>query len=311
MRPGQNGRRLLLDEATAVDRARVALAEDRLRSIPTARSVARRDPDIAEVTGAEPQAAPGMKSGPGNGDTGCDPKGLFIAVEGIDGAGKTTAAQVAANVLRSRGRHAVAVAREDAGGCSAYVARHMAALRELIWDEPPDAPYLDLGDEHWVHLQAAWYAAFARCVVAPAVAEGAIALADTWGYKFLAKLALRPPERVNFDAAWDAYQRILRPDVVVHLHADPAVAAARKPSFSRSETGNGEEASDLSAAGFTEYQRTLADVLESFAGEERWVCVDASCLDAAQTGSVVADIAEHYLHATGGVVDRADGADFG
>jgi thymidylate kinase len=187
----------------------------------------------------------------------------------------------------------------------------MAALQDLIWGEPPDAPYLDLGDEHWVHLQAAWYAAFARCVVTPAIAEGAIALADTWGYKFLAKLALRPLARVNFDAAWNVFQKILQPDVVVHLHADPAVAAARKRTFSRSETGNREEVPDLSAAGFTEYQRTLAEVLESFAGKERWVCVDASCLDAAQTGSVVADIAEHYFHATGGVTDRADGADSG
>jgi thymidylate kinase len=165
-------------------------------------------------------------------DLGCVLRGLFVAVEGIDGAGKTTAAWAAADALRSRGRHAVAVVRGDGAWSSAYLAGHMAALRELIWGEPPDAPYLDLGDEHWVHLQAAWYAAFARCVVMPAVAEGAIVLADTWGYKFLAKLALRPPARVSFEAAWNMFQGILRPDVVVHLHADAAVAAARKPSFS-------------------------------------------------------------------------------
>jgi thymidylate kinase len=109
------------------------------------------------------------------------PRGSFIALEGIDGAGKTTAARVAAEVLRSRGRRAVAVVRDDAAGCSAYVAGHMAALQDLIWGEQPDAPYLDLGDEHWVYLQAAWYSAFARCVVLPAVAEGFIVVADTWG----------------------------------------------------------------------------------------------------------------------------------
>jgi thymidylate kinase len=216
-------------------------------------------------------AGSGLESRPGDGDRrtdlGCVPKGLFVAVEGIDGAGKTTAAQVAADVLRGRGRHAIAIACGDIAQCSAYVAGHMTALRDLIWGEPPDAPYLDLGDEHWVHLQAAWYAAFARCVVMPAVAEGAIVLADTWGYKFLAKLALRPPARVSFDAAWNVFHRILRPDVVVHLHADPAAAAARKPAFSGSETGNREGAPELSAAAFTDYQRNLAGVLESFAGK--------------------------------------------
>lgn len=57
MRSGQNGRRLSLDEGIPVDRARMALAEDRLGPASTGRPMARQDPDIAEVTGAEPQAA--------------------------------------------------------------------------------------------------------------------------------------------------------------------------------------------------------------------------------------------------------------
>jgi thymidylate kinase len=256
-------------------------------------------------------AGSGLESRRGDGyrraDLGGIPKGLFVAVEGIDGAGKTTAAQVAADVLRGRGRRATAIARGDVAQCSAYVADHMTALRDLIWGEPPDAPYLDLGDEHWVHLQAAWYAAFARCVVEPAVAEGAIVLADTWGYKFLAKLALRPPARASFDAAWNVFLRILRPDVVVHLHADPATAAARKSAFSGSETGNREGTPELSAAAFTDYQRNLAGVLESFAGKGGWVCVDASFLDVAEAGSAVADIAEHHLRVTAAGTGSADG----
>jgi thymidylate kinase len=233
-----------------------------------------------------------------NGDSRCVRRGSFIAIEGIDGAGKTTAARVAAEVLRSRGRQAVAFARDDAPGCSAYVTGHMTALRDLIWGEPPDAPYLDLGDEHWIYLQAAWYSALARCVVLPAVAEGSIVLADTWGYKFLAKVALRPPERVSFDAAWAVFQALPQPDAVVHLHADPAAAAARKPAFSGSETGNREGAPELSASAFTAYQQDLAEVLESFAGKGGWVCMDTSPLDAAEAGSAVADIAErHFLPA--------------
>ena len=256
-------------------------------------------------------AASGPETEPGDDARRRDPDGvqggLFIAVEGIDGAGKTTAARVAAEVLRSRGRHAVATVRGDAARHSAYAAGHMAALRDLIWGEPPDAPYLDLGDEHWVYLQAAWYAAFARCVVIPAVAEGAIVLADTWGYKFLGKLALRSPARVSFDAAWNVFQSILRPDVVVHLHADPAVAAARKPAFSGSETGNHEGVPELSAAAFTDYQRDLAGVLESFAAKGGWVCVDTSFLGMAEAGSAVADVAEQHLGATAAVMGRAGG----
>jgi thymidylate kinase len=233
--------------------------------------------------------------------------GTFIAIEGIDGAGKTTAARVAAQVLRSRGRQAVAVARSDVARCSAYIAGHLAALRDLIWGEPPDAPYLDLGDEHWVYLHAAWYSAFARCVVMPAVAEGCIVLTDTWGYKFLAKLALRPPERVSFDAAWAAFRSIPQPDTVVHLRADPAVAAARKPAFSGCETGNREGVPELSAAAFAAYQLDLAATLESFADKGGWVCVDTSSLGVAEAGRAVADIAEQHFRPTLPVTGRPDG----
>ena len=256
------------------------------------------------------EAASGLDTGPGGdrpGESACVPEGSFIAIEGIDGAGKTTAAQVAAEVLRSRGRRAIAVTRGDAARCPAYVAGHMAALRDLIWGEPPDAPYLDLGDEHWVHLQAAWYSAFARCVVLPAVAEGFIVLTDTWGYKFLAKLALRPPGRVSFDAAWAVFETIPQPDAVVHLHAAPAVAAARKPAFSGSETGNREGAPELSAAAFATYQAHLAEVLESFAGKGGWVCVDTSSLGVAEAGSAVADIAELRVRPAARITGCASG----
>jgi thymidylate kinase len=256
-------------------------------------------------------SASALETGPGDdgrrSNSRCVPRGLFVAIEGIDGAGKTTAARVAAEALRSRGRPAVAVARGDAAGCSAYAATHMAALLDLIWGEPPDAPYLDLGDDHWGYLQAAWYSAFAHCVVLPAIAEGSIVLADTWGYKFLAKLAMRPAERVSFDAARAVFEAIPQPDVVIHLHADPAVAAARKPAFSGSETGNREGVPELSAGAFAAYQRDLAEVLESFAGKGGWVCVDTSSLSPVEAGSAVADIAELHVRPAGAVTRRVCG----
>ena len=78
----------------------------------------------------------------------CDAGGLLVALEGIDGGG-TTAARTAAGLLRAEGYAAVAADRAAMAGSPGYAARHMAGLRTLIWDEPPDAPDLELGDEHW------------------------------------------------------------------------------------------------------------------------------------------------------------------
>jgi hypothetical protein len=82
--------------------------------------------------------------------------GLFVALEGIDGGGKSTTARTAADLLREEGYAAVAPDRASLPGASGYAAGHLDGLRALIWGEPPDAPFLELGDEHWVLLQAAW-----------------------------------------------------------------------------------------------------------------------------------------------------------
>lgn len=225
--------------------------------------------------------------------------GLFVALEGIDGAGKTTAVQFTAAALRERGVSTVALDRSDTRWASSYVAGHLAGLRELIWGSPPQAPYLELGDEHWVHLQAAWYRAFARCVVTPWRGRGNVVLADTWGYKFLAKLRLRPAGAVDFRRAWEVFTAIDQPDLIVYLRADPAQAAARKPAMSGSETGHGEGDPDLSAAAFTAYQRRLAGVFDSFASQLGWPCVDTRSHTQEETAAAIADLIEQHLTRAG------------
>jgi thymidylate kinase len=222
--------------------------------------------------------------------------GLLVALEGIDGAGKTTAAKTAAEMLRADGHAAIAADRASMAGVSGYVAGHMAGLRTLIWDEPPDAPYLELGDEHWVLLQAAWYSCFARCIVAPLLAAGNVVIADTWGYKFLAKLRLRPPEVMAARWAPGIFATLRRPDLVVHLRADPARAAVRKLVLSGSETGSGDGRAQPSNADFEVYQRRLDEVLERFARDDGWVSLDVSARSVPEIGAALADVIRDHLN---------------
>ncbi|MGH8905661.1 MAG: dTMP kinase [Egibacteraceae bacterium] len=222
--------------------------------------------------------------------------GFFVCLEGIDGAGKTTAIAVAGEILRRRGSSVAFFDKKDAGFSSPYVERHMAALREIIWGHPPDDPYLELGDFHWVHLQAAWYSALAKCKVTPLLQAGNLVLTDTWAWKFLAKLRLR--EGVDFDRARAAFSGLIRPDLVILLRIDPRVAAARKTMFAASEAGNHEGAVELSAQAFTAYQQRLSAVLDEFARREGWVSLDVSQSSVEQVGHAVADRVAHHI-ATG------------
>ena len=222
-------------------------------------------------------------------------RGLFVALEGIDGAGKTTAAKVATDALRADGYPTVAPDRTSVATAPGYVGDHMAALRALIWDEPLNAPYLQLGDEHWVHLQAAWYSSFARCFVTPLLEAGNVVIADTWGYKFLAKLRLRPPGVIDFSRAWAIFGALLQPDLIVRLRADPSVAAARKPAIAASETGGRGTARHLLPVAFAAYQRRVDQVLEEFAAQDGWVNLDVSALSPHEAGAALADIIRRHL----------------
>ncbi len=81
--------------------------------------------------------------------------GVFVCLEGIDGSGKTTAISTTGELLRQKGFPVVFFDKKEVGFGSSYVEEHMTALRRIIWDHPPDDPYLELGDMHWVYLQAA------------------------------------------------------------------------------------------------------------------------------------------------------------
>lgn len=251
---------------------------------------------VRSLSGGYPPVVPG-KAGCRGGlsDLRGSGGGLFVALEGIDGGGKTTTAKRAADVLRAEGYAAVAPGRSSAAGVSGYVAGHMAGLRALIWDEPPVAPFLELGDEHWVLLQAAWYSCFARCVVVPLLQAGNVVIADTWGQKFLAKLMLRPPGAVDTDWAREIFTAFPQPDVTVHLRADPKRAAARKRAVSGSETGGGGDTARVSRGSFEAYQRRMDEVLESFAGRGGWVELDVSALNPGEAGIALADLIRHHL----------------
>lgn len=223
--------------------------------------------------------------------------GLFVCLEGIDGAGKTSAITVAGEMLRSQGVQVVSFDKQDTSFGSGYVIRHLTALREIIWGHRPDEPYLELGDFHWVHLQAAWYSAVATCRVLPLLQAGQVVLTDTWAQKFLAKLHLRPG--VDLERARQAFADLPAPDLVIMLAVDPAVAAARKETFSASEAGNHDGEVVLSAEAFVDYQRRVAAVLAEFADLEGWVVLDVSGLDASEVGQAVADTVARHLARTG------------
>ena len=179
----------------------------------------------------------------------------YLAVEGIDGAGKSTVARALADALQERGTPVLLV-REPGGTAVGE------SIRQLV---------LGLGNEldHWTEamLFAAARAQLAATVVTPALQRGEIVISDRSYYSSLAYqgggrgLGVDVVRHVN-----ETGLRGVVPDLVVLLRLDPESGLAREDERDR-----------ISTAGI-ELQRTVADTYDRLAAEDpdRFLVVDAT-----------------------------------
>lgn len=179
----------------------------------------------------------------------------YAAIEGVDGAGKSTVASGLAAAFEERGVDVVRV--REPGGTPAG-----EAIRSILLGSTSE-----LADWTEALLFAAARAQLAASIVAPALAEGQTVISDRSVYSSLAYqgagrgLDLDAVRKVN-----EAGLRGVWPDTVVLLRLDPEHGLARE-----------DEADRISLAG-AELHRRVAEAYERLAAAEpeRFVVIDAS-----------------------------------
>lgn len=181
--------------------------------------------------------------------------GRYLALEGVEGAGKSTVAARLAALVRATGRDVVTV--REPGGTPAG-----ERIRSVL---------LDQGSEvgRWTEalLFAASRAQLAGDVVGPALAMGSWVITDRSVYSSLAYQgggrrlgidAVRALNEPGLEGVW--------PEVVVLLRLDPDAGLQRQ------------EIADRIGAEGLEFQRRVAEAFDEIAAREpgRFVVVDAS-----------------------------------
>lgn len=151
-------------------------------------------------------------------------RGLFMVIEGIDGAGTTTQAERYAAHLRARGR-AVHVTREPSSG-------PVGSLIRLVLTHRVPLPAASSS-----HTMALLFAAdrldHVAHEVASALEQGAVVISDRYDLSSLAYQsasgAASPAERAALTSWIRELNRFARrPDVTVVINVSPGVAANRR-----------------------------------------------------------------------------------
>lgn len=161
-------------------------------------------------------------------------RGQFIAIEGIDGAGKTTLTRRLDDIFKDDPR-VVTYRKQHIGEGSEYLRRHMAELRKLIWDHPADDPYYELDPMHAVFLHMSWLTAIDRCWIGPLIDAGTHVVIDNWTYKLLARIHVNHPE--VYDRARRLLGELRTPDLVIRLQVPAEIALDRKRAITAAEAG--------------------------------------------------------------------------
>lgn len=152
-------------------------------------------------------------------------RGLFVTLEGVDGAGKSTQARLIAQTLRAQGR-AVTLTREPGGAPGAE------AIRTLLVEGAPDrwSPVTEL------LLFTAARRDHVERTVRPALAAGGVVICDRY---VDSTRAYQAAGRGADPAMVEALHRLaigLDPDLTLILDIDPARAAGRDPAAKGPET---------------------------------------------------------------------------
>ncbi len=187
-------------------------------------------------------------------DSGTAARGRYIALEGIEGAGKSTVAQHIVARLEALGVTTESV--REPGGTGAG-----ERIRDVLLD-----PATELGSWGEALLFAAARAQLAAELVGPALGAGKWVVSDRSVYSSLAYQgggrglgidAVRAVNEPGLCGVW--------PDLVIVLRVDPARGLARQ------------EVEDRIGAEGVEFQREVADAFEALALREpdRLVIVDA------------------------------------
>ena len=199
-------------------------------------------------------------------------EGKLITFEGIDGVGKTTVSKKVSDRLKEQGMNIVYINKKDINIYeSEYVRNHMNTIKTVLWDYNPKERLFDLGDNHWLYLNLAWFSTLYDYAIKKELSKGNLVLTDGWYYKLYSRFVIKGKYAQN--VLDDIFFNVPEPDFVYYLNAGFSTILSRRTEFLPTEFGEMDANTKLltdKTNKFIDYQARVKSVLDSLSEQKGW-----------------------------------------
>lgn len=215
-------------------------------------------------------------------------KNKFVAIEGVDGCGKTTLVNQLKDKSALLGLDYTVNSPKTINEVHFHAARSLELLKQLIWPHEDWKEYAHIMPrDYWMYLQAAWYSVQSEHYYRPYLEDGNKILSDGWIYKFMAKLIIDGFDR---DYVWSVFSNVIKPDMVILLDISPTFLFDRRENFSAYEKGSMIGATTKNGSSYIRYQEMIRAELLHFSRSLNWEVLSIEKYESPQ------DIAEKVIH---------------
>ncbi|WP_298966701.1 hypothetical protein [uncultured Roseibium sp.] len=196
---------------------------------------------------------------------------MLIAIEGIDGAGKTTVSDRLVSTLKQLGTPARACRKNDISFNNTFADSRLGHLRETIWPSEGEPDEDLLGTHFYLYLLAAWFSATSTRLAPFAGNDKEMVVIDGSHYRVMAKAHQRAGLPMEF--LYRLFDHVVKPDLVILLDLDPAIAWRRRSVFRETEIGRWDGFDGPPETAFCRYQSRIRYLLCQFAEENDWFVI--------------------------------------